>query len=68
MTAGEIVFNMEHCTGVDACEVNNDMEAVSYQLELLPTSTIGMAVRMRKYCVFYCEKMNDRRCLWIKIL
>lgn len=40
MTAGEIVFNMEHCTGVDACEVNNDMEAVSYQLKLLPTSKL----------------------------
>ena len=24
----QIDFNMEHCTGVDACEVNDDMEAV----------------------------------------
>lgn len=28
----QIDFNLEHCTGVDACEVNDDMEAVSYQL------------------------------------
>lgn len=28
----QIDFNMEHCTGVDACEVNDDMETVSYQL------------------------------------
>ena len=28
----QIDFNLEHCTGVDACEVNDVMEAVSYQL------------------------------------
>lgn len=28
----QIDFNMEHCTGVDTSEVNDDMEAVSYQL------------------------------------
>lgn len=28
----QIDFNMEHCTGVDACEVNDDMEATAYQL------------------------------------
>ena len=28
----QIDFNLEYCTSVDACEVNDDMETVSYQL------------------------------------
>lgn len=69
----QIDFNMEHCTGVDACEVNDDMEAVSYQLadeaaKLLPILRIGMKIRTQKYYVFCCKKMDDRRRLWIKIL
>lgn len=27
-----ITFNMEYCTGIDACEVTNDMEVIAYQL------------------------------------
>lgn len=28
----QIDFNLEHCTGVDANEINDDMEAITYQL------------------------------------
>lgn len=27
-----ITFNMEHCTGIDACEITDDMEVIAYQL------------------------------------
>lgn len=65
----QIDFNLEHCTGVDACEVNDDMEAVSYQLadedtynktvlansEIAADLRIGMATILQKYCAFYCK-------------
>lgn len=37
----QIDFNLEHCTGVDANEINDDMEATAYQLKLLPTRKLA---------------------------
>ena len=37
----QIDFNLEHCTGVDANEINDNMEAIAYQLELLPTRKLA---------------------------
>ena len=36
--------------------------------KLLLTLATGMKIRMQKYYVFCCKKMDDRRHLWIKIL
>ena len=37
----QIDFNLEHCTGVNVNEINDDMEAIAYQLELLPTQKLA---------------------------